>query len=666
MATHQFQTEVSQLLKLIIHSLYSNKDIFLREIVSNASDALDKLKYLTVSNEAYKNVAFEPRIDILFDEDKKTLIVQDTGIGMNAEDLDNNLGTIARSGTKAFLEKLENDAKKDSALIGQFGVGFYSAFMAAKKIDVITRKAGEKQLYKWSSEGTNSYDVNELADNSEEAVKYGFDKEGSHGSAIVMYLNDDDKEYASRWKIEELIKRYSDHIAFPIYLHYVQKKYDDKGKETGAENKVDKINSASALWKRPKSELKLEDYNDFYKTISHDSTDPLLHIHTHAEGTQEYTTLFYVPETAPFDMYQADYKSGVKLYVKRVFITDDDRELLPAYLRFVRGIIDSEDLPLNVSREILQQNRILTSIKSSSVKKLLGEFKKLGENAEKILKSQKDAAGADGKPVELSEENKKTVDKWNRFISQYNRPLKEGLYSDFANRDEICEIIRFKSTDASGTGENNWTSFADYVQRMKTDQKAIYYITGNDEQNLRNSPLLEAYKNKGFEVLIMADDIDDIVIPSLGKYKDFDLKAVNRAGSDEELGIDKKEAEKKEKEFKPVVEKIKTALGDNVKEVVLSKRLSESPSCIVVDENDPSLQMERMMKAMGQNFGGSVKPILEINGDHPLVQSVKNSEDKQFIEDVSFVLLDQALLIGGGELKDPADFVKRMNKLLTK
>ena len=668
MATHQFQTEVSQLLKLIIHSLYSNKDIFLREIVSNASDALDKLKYLTVSNEEYKNVSFEPRIDILFDEDKKTLIVQDTGIGMNADDLDNNLGTIARSGTKAFLEKLENDAKKDSALIGQFGVGFYSAFMASKKIDVITRKAGEKQLYKWSSEGTNSYDVTELTDDSEEAKLYGFDKEGSHGSAIVMYLNDDDKEYASRWKIEELIKRYSDHIAFPIYLHYVQKKYDDKGKETGSENKVDKINSASALWKRPKSELKPEDYNDFYKTISHDSSDPLLHIHTHAEGTQEYTTLFYIPENAPFDMYQADYKSGVKLYVKRVFITDDDRELLPAYLRFVRGIIDSEDLPLNVSREILQQNRILTSIKSSSVKKLLGEFKKLGENAEKILKSQKEAGtGADGKPVELSEENKKVVDKWNKFISQYNRPLKEGLYSDFANRDEICEIIRFKSTDEAGTGENKWTSFADYVQRMKTDQKAIYYITGNDEQNLRNSPLLEAYKNKGFEVLIMADDIDDIVIPSLGKYKEFDLKAVNRAGSDEELGVDKKEAEKKEKEFKPVVEKIMTALGDNVKEVVLSKRLSESPSCIVVDENDPSLQMERMMKAMGQmNFGGGVKPILEINGDHPLVQSIKNSEDKQYIEDVSYVLLDQALLIGGGELKDPADFIKRMNKLLTK
>lgn len=668
MATHQFQTEVSQLLKLIIHSLYSNKDIFVREIVSNGSDALDKLKYLTVSDEAYKNVAFDPRIDIKFNEEEKKLVIQDSGIGMNAEDLDNNLGTIARSGTKAFLEKLETEAKKDSALIGQFGVGFYSAFMAAKKIDVITRKAGEEKLYRWSSEGTSSYDVDELANDSAEAKEYGFDAAGTHGSAIVMYLNDEDKEYASRWKLEELIKRYSDHIAFPIYLHYTQKKYDDKGKETGSEAKVDKINSASALWKRSKSELKKEDYNDFYKTISHDTNDPLMYVHTHAEGTQEYTTLFYVPENAPFDMYQADYQSGVKLYVKRVFITDDDRELLPAYLRFVRGIIDSEDLPLNVSREILQQNRILSSIKTSSVKKLLGEFKKMGEAADKAKKAAADAGtDKDGKPVEMSEANKKVVEKWNKFVSQYNRPLKEGLYSDFGNRDELCEIIRFKSTDAAGTGDDVWTSFADYVQRMKSDQKAIYYITGSDEKNLRNSPLLEAYKAKGLEVLIMADDIDDIVIPTLGKYKDFDLKAVNRAGSDDELGVDKDAAEKKEKEFKPVVEKIKTALGERVKDVVLSKRLSESPSCIVVDENDPSLQMERMMKAMGQaGFGEGVKPILEINGDHPLVAAVKESEDTAYIEDVSNVLLDQALLVDGGEIKDPADFVKRLNRLLTR
>ncbi|MBQ4498590.1 MAG: molecular chaperone HtpG [Spirochaetaceae bacterium] len=641
MATYQFQTEVNQLLTLIIHSLYSNKDIFLREIVSNASDALDKLKYLTVSDEAYKSVNFEPRIDISFDEDKKVLVVKDTGIGMNQDDLVANLGTIARSGTKAFMEKLTTDAKKDSALIGQFGVGFYSAFMVASKIDVYSRKAATDTIFRWSSNGTNSYELEEVAAGSEEAKKYGLD--ASNGTAVVMYLNDDDGSYASRWKVEEIVKRYSDHIAFPIFLHYEQRKYDDKGKETGKEAKVDQINSASALWQRSKSDLKPEDYNNFYKTISHDSVDPLMYVHTHAEGTQEYTTLFYVPETAPFDMYQADYKSGVKLYVKRVFITDDDKELLPSYLRFVRGIIDSEDLPLNVSREILQQNRILTNIKTSSVKKLLGEFKKLSEKTD--------------------DEGKK---KWNKFISQYNRPLKEGLYSDFANREEIAEIVRFKSTAEEGTGDDKWTSFADYVQRMKPDQKAIYYITGTDEKQLRASPLLEAYKSKGFEVLIMADEIDDIVIPSLNKYKEYDLKAVNRAGSDDELGVDKAEAEKKAEEFKPVVEKIKKALGDRVKDVVLSKRLSDSPSCIVVDENDPSLQLERMMKAMGQATMGEVKPILEVNGDHALVAALKASSDEEYIADVSNVLLDQALLVSGGELKDPADFVKRINKLMVK
>ena len=371
MAKYQFQTEVNQLLKLIIHSLYSNKDIFLREIVSNASDALDKLKYLTVSDDAYKSIKFEPRIDITFDEATGTLAVQDSGIGMTDEDLTNNLGTIARSGTKAFMEALTAEAAKDSALIGQFGVGFYSAFMAANKIDVYTRKAaGDGKVWHWSSDGTNSYEIEEIAADSATAKKYGFDKAELSGSVIEMHLNDDSKEFASRWKIEELIKKYSDHIAFPIFLHYEQKKYDDKGNVTGSENKVDQVNSASALWKRAKSELKEADYNEFYKTIGHDGQDPLHYVHTHAEGTQEYTTLFYVPQTAPFDMYQADYKSGVKLYVKRVFITDDDRELLPSYLRFVRGIIDSEDLPLNVSREILQQNRILETIKSASVKKI--------------------------------------------------------------------------------------------------------------------------------------------------------------------------------------------------------------------------------------------------------------------------------------------------------
>ena len=620
MAKHEFQTEVNQLLQLLIHSLYSNKDIFLREIVSNASDALDKLKYLTVSDDSFKNITFTPKIDISFDEKAGVLTVQDTGIGMTDEDLQNNLGTIARSGTKAFLQKLSSDAAKDSSLIGQFGVGFYSAFMAAKKIDVYTKKAaGDGKIWHWSSDGTNSYDLDEITADSDTAKKYGLDGADASGSAIVMQLNDESKEYASRWKIEELIKRYSDHIAFPIYLHYEQNKYDDKGNITSTENKVDQVNSASALWKRPKSELKPEDYNEFYKTIGHDGEEPLHYVHTHAEGTQEYTTLFFIPQRAPFDMYQADYKSGVKLYVKRVFITDDDRELLPAYLRFVRGVIDSEDLPLNVSREILQQNRILETIKSQSVKKLLGEFKKMGEAADKARKAEKP-----------TDDEKKAIEKWNKFVSAFNRPMKEGLYSDYANRDEIAEIVRFKSTDASGTGDDNWTSFADYVQRMKPDQKAIYYITGSDEKNLRENPLLKAYTSKGFEVLIMADDIDDIVIPGYGKYKDFELKAVNRAGSDEELGVDKEEAKKKEEEFKPVTDKIKKALGDEVKEVKLSKRLGEeSPSCIVVDENDPSFQMERMMRAMGQEGMSGIKPILEINADHPLVTKSASQTTKR-------------------------------------
>lgn len=655
MAKYQFQTEVNQLLKLIIHSMYSNKDIFLREIVSNASDALDKLNYLMVSEDAYKNLKTEPRIDISFNDVAKVLTVQDSGIGMNEDDLNNNLGTIARSGTKAFIEKISNDKNAgESNLIGQFGVGFYSAFMAAKEINVYTRKAASDKIYKWSSDGTNSYSIEEIKADSDEAKKFGFDKPETHGSAIEMVLNDDSKDYASRWKIEELIKRYSDHIAFPIYLHYTQNKYDDKGNVTGSENKVDQVNTASALWKRPKSELKPEDYNAFYKTISHDSQDPLHYVHTHAEGTQEYTTLFYVPQQAPFDMYQADYKSGVKLYVKRVFITDDDRELLPSYLRFVRGIIDSEDLPLNVSREILQQNRILDNIKSASVKKLLSEFKKLGETADKARKAENP-----------TDDDKKAIEKWNKFVENFNRPMKEGLYSDYTNRDEIAEIVRFKSTDESGNGDGKWTSFKDYVSRMKPDQKAIYYITGNNEKNLRASPLLEAYKNKGFEVLIMADDIDDIVIPSLMKYKDFELKGVNRAGSDEELGIDKNEAKKKEEAFKPVQEKIKKALGERVKDVVLSKRLSDSPSCIVVDENDPGIQMERMMRAMGQ-AAPEVKPILEVNADHAIVKTLENSTDEGYISDVSEVLLDQALLVSGAELSSPTDFIKSMNKLIVK
>lgn len=637
MAKYEFQTEVNQLLHLIIHSLYSNKEIFLRELVSNASDALDKLKYLTVSDAALKNLQFNPRIDITFNEDAATptLTIRDTGIGMNDEDIKNNLGTIARSGTKAFLEQLAADDKKDSNLIGQFGVGFYSAFMVASKIEVISKKAGENTVWKWISDGKGEYELEQTDDSAFPLIDDV--PEGANGTCITLYLNNEDSEFASRWKIEDIIKRYSDHIAFPIYLHYIHKEYDDKGNEKSQAAKSEQINDASALWQKPKSELKDEDYKNFYKSLSHDSTDPLLYVHTKAEGTLEYTTLFYVPAKAPFDMYHADYKPGVKLFVKRVFITEDEKELLPVYLRFVRGIIDSEDLPLNVSREILQQNRILNNIRSASVKKLLGEFKKLAESDK---------------------------EKYETFIAEYNRPLKEGLYSDYEHRDELLELIRFRTTNE----ENTWTSLADYVQRMKEGQKAIYYITGGDEKALRQSPHLEAYKAKGLEVLIMPDEIDDIVIPSVGKYKDWELKAANRAGSDEELSTDeeKKEAKQKEKDFKPIVEKIKNALGDAVKEVRLSKRLADSPSCIVVDENDPSLQMERMMRAMGQQLRGEVKPILEINAEHPILQRLKDTDDETFIADTAFVLLDQALLLEGSTLKDTADFVKRLNELLAR
>ena len=644
MAQRQFQTEVSRLLHLIIHSLYSNREIFLRELVSNASDALDKLKYLTVADDAYKSISFDPRIDISFDKEGKTLTISDNGIGMNEADLIDSLGTIARSGTKAFLEKLAGDAKKDSNLIGQFGVGFYSAFMVAERIDVVSRKAAEDGAWKWSSDGKEGY---ELA---------GAERD-DQGTTVTLYLTEEGAEFANRWSIEDVIKRYSNHVAFPIFLTYDEKEWDDKGKEKGSKTKTDRINSGTALWRRAKSELKEEDYGEFYKQLGHDGEPPLHYVHTRAEGSLEYSTLFYVPKKAPFDLFNVDYKPGVKLYVKRVFITDDDKELMPTWLRFVKGVIDSEDLPLNVSREILQQNKILANIKNASVKKLLAEFKHMADAA---------ASGSD-----------EAREKWEAFVGQFNRPLKEGLYQDFANREAIQELVRFKSTAVeSSEGKPGWTSFADYVSRMKSDQKHIYYIAGGDEKTLRASPLLEAYRAKDIEVLVMDDEIDEIVVPSLHSYRKetpgadgksesqtWELRAVNRAGADEELGEKKDKAA--EKEAKPVIEKLKKALGDRVKEVKLSRRLHDSPSCIVADENDPSIQMAQMLKAMGQ-AAPDAKPILEVNGEHPIVVALKDVEDEERVADTASVLLDQALLVEGAKLKDPADFVKRLNRLLAR
>ncbi|MFW5828459.1 MAG: molecular chaperone HtpG, partial [Alkalispirochaeta sp.] len=590
-----------------------------RELVSNSSDALDKLKYLTLTDEQFKSLQFEPRIDIEFSEgaDEKTLTISDNGIGMNNEDLMENLGTIAKSGTKSFLGQLTGDAKKDSNLIGQFGVGFYSVFMVADRVEVISRKAGEDTAYKWVSDGKSGFEISEATRDAQ-------------GTTVILHLGEEGAEYASRWQIEQIVKKYSNHIAFPIWLHYEKTEYDDKGKEKGKTPTTEQINSAGALWKRSKSEITEEEYNEFYKTISHDTEDPLLSLHTQAEGTMEYTTLFYVPKKAPFDMYQVDYKPGVKLYVKRVFITDDEKELMPTYLRFVRGVIDSEDLPLNVSREILQQNRILQKIKDSSVKKLLGEFARIA----------------------LEE-----PETWETFINEYNRPLKEGLYSDFGNREALMELVRFKSTKADG-----WTSLEKYKERMLPDQKAIYYITGDNEATLRRSPLLEAYKKKDIEVLIMADDVDEVVIPTIGTYKDVELKAVNRSDAGEDLKEEKDK--KKDDELKPVIDRMKTVLGDRVKDVVTSVRLADSPSCMVVDENDPTMKMAQMMKAMGQGDLPDVQPILEINPDHPIVERMKSMEDDEQFSDASFLLLDQALLVEGEQLKDPATFVERLNRVM--
>jgi molecular chaperone HtpG len=619
MSKHQFQTEVNQLLNLIVHSLYTHKEIFLRELISNASDALDKLKYLTLTDDAYKKMDFDPRIDIEFDAEKKTLTVSDTGIGMNEQDLIENLGTIASSGTKNFLSKMTGDSKKDANLIGQFGVGFYSAFMVSKRVGVISRKAGEDKAYRWSCDGKSEY---ELTD----------DKRDKNGTSVICYLNEEGEEYTSRWQIESVVKKYSNHISFPIFLHYEEIEHGEEKKKEKKKKKTEQINAASAFWKRPKSELKESDYNEFYKTLSHDTEDPLLHVHTHAEGALAYSTLFYFPKKAPWDMFRMDYQSGVKLYVKRVFITDDDKELLPAYLRFIRGIIDSEDLPLNVSREILQKNRIMTNIKNASIKKILNT---LGE---------------------LSAKDKKNYE---AFWKEFRNPMKEGLYSDFSNRDTLLELMRFKSTKEKG-----YTSLADYKSRMKPDQKAIYYITGEKEEVLRNSPLLELYKIKDMEVLIMDDEIDELVLPMVGKYKDIDLKSVNRSDAAEDLKTDRDK--KNEKEVKPLIKKIKEVLKDHVKDVRASTRLSDSPSCLVADESDPTVHMQHILKTLGQDAAQKIKPILEINPSHEIVKKLNSLEDKKMIQDASWLLFDQAMLIEGAEIKNPTEFVKRLNKMMVK
>ena len=623
----KFQTEVNQLLHLIIHSLYSNKEIFLRELISNSSDALDKYKFLTLTDSKFKNSDFVPRIDISFVSDDKnsTITISDNGIGMDKKDLNQNLGTIARSGTKNFLSKMSGNSKKDSNLIGQFGVGFYSSFMVADKVDVLSRKAGNNKACLWSSDGKTGYAIEDSTRDSQ-------------GTTVTLYLNDEGKEFAAKWQLDSIIKKYSDHISFPIFLEYNETVYGDKEKkeEDKIELKVDQINAASAFWKRPKSSIKKKDYNEFYKSISNDNQDSFMHIHTQAEGTLDYSTLFFIPKKAPFDMYNADYKSGIKLYIKRVFITDDDKELMPTYLRFVKGIIDSEDLPLNVSREILQQNKVLSKIKSNSVKKILDEFIKISKNEEQ----------------------------YSQFYNEFGKPIKEGLYQDFENRDILIDLVRFKTTKS----EESLISFKNYVKNMNKGQDTIYYITGSDKKTIKYSPLLEVYNKKGIEVCLFEDEIDDIVFTGVREYKKYKLKSVNHSDSTDNLnGKDKKSNDIKVSEKMEIfIKNMKKILTNDVKDIKVSNRLTDSPCCLVADQNDPTSQMQQMMEAMGQASPDKIKPIMEINPNHKIIKKlVKIGKGKIFSDSIK-LLYEQTLIIEGLKPDNPSEFVKRLNEVLNK
>jgi len=580
MAKHQFQTEIGQLLKLMTHSLYSNKEIFIRELISNSSDAIDKFNYIQLTDDKFKEDNWTGKIDVNLDEEDGTLTIGDNGLGMNEDDLINHLGTIAKSGTKSFIESLTGDAKKDSNLIGQFGVGFYSVFMVASRVDVITKKAGESQAYMFSTDGTGEFEIKPVT------------KE-EHGTVVYIKLKDEEKEFLAKYRVQEVIKKYSNHIAYPIMIHFTEDETTGEGDDavTKKVKKSEQANAATALWTLPKSSLKKEDYWEFYKSLAHGDNEPLTYLHNKVEGANEFTTLFYIPKTAPMDLYRADYQSGVKLYVKRVFITDDDKELLPTYLRFIKGIIDSEDLPLNVSREILQENRILANIKQHSTKKILQAIKKLKDDDAKI------------------------------FTEQYNKVIKEGIFQDYTNKELLLEIVRYKSSTEEGM-----IGLDDYISRGDSEKKEIYYIIGEDEKVLKNSPLLEAYKKANIEVLILDDkEIDEIVTPAIGTFKEWALKDITTIDAP-----DSKTEEEKEvisKEFKSLTDKIKEVLGEEVKEVKTTSRLTSSPSCVVKDANDPMAGMAQMFAQMGQPIP-ETPLILEINPEHVMIQKLDKLENQ--------------------------------------
>ena len=623
--TLAFQTEVKQLLQLMIHSLYSNREIFLRELISNASDAIDKLRFEALAHPALNENDTDFKIRLSIDKDKGTITIADNGAGMSFDDVITNIGTIAKSGTKEFFAKLTGDQQKDANLIGQFGVGFYSAFIVSDNVELRTRAAGQPAAagVLWTSKGDGEFTLSHA------------DK-ASRGTEVTLHLKEDAKEFLDDWRLKSIIRKYSDHIQMPI----VMKKTEwDKDKQAQVEKDEDEtVNRASALWARAKADIKDEEYEEFYKHVSHDWEKPLAWSHAKVEGRHEYTELLYLPGKAPFDLFERETKHGVKLYVRRVFIMDDAEHLLPRYLRFVKGVIDSNDLPLNVSREILQESKDVEAIKSGCVKKVLGLLEDLAENQK---------------------------DKYSTFWGAFGRVFKEGLGEDFANRERLLKLIRVASTHNSGDEQS--VSLTDYVSRMKHGQDKIYYVTADNFAAARNSPHLEVFKKKGIEVLVMAEPVDEWW---LGQVEEFDGKKLQSvAKGDLDLGVFADEAEKQEQEkvadeLKPLVERIKTALGDKVKEVRVTHRLVDSPACLVVDENELSGNLERMLKAAGQKVPSS-KPILEINPAHAVIEKLKASADDDFADWAS-LLLDQSVLAEGGQLENPADFVKRMNTLMLK
>ncbi|MEO8038294.1 MAG: molecular chaperone HtpG [Betaproteobacteria bacterium] len=619
-----FQAEVKQLLDLMIHSLYSNKEICLRELVSNASDAADKLRFEALSDPALYENDSDLKIRVAYDKDARTITVSDNGIGMSRDEVISNIGTIAKSGTREFFQALTGDQAKDANLIGQFGVGFYSAFILADKVTLVTRRAGlgAEHGVRWESAGAGDYTIETLP------------KPG-HGTEVTLHLREGEDEFLSGWKLREILRRYSDHITLPILM-----KKEEWNQEKGANEVKDEdeqVNQASALWARPKSEITKDQYEEFYKHVGHDFEPPFAWVHAKVEGRQEYTQLLYIPARPPFDLWDREHRHGIKLYVRRVFIMDDAEQLMPAYLRFVRGVIDSNDLPLNVSREILQQSKDVEAIRNGSVKKVLGLIEDLAENEQ---------------------------DKFTTFWKNFGRVLKEGVGEDFANRERIAKLLRFSTTHTDS--EEQTVSLADYIARMKEGQDKIWYVTADSFAAAKNSPHLEIFRKKGIEVLLLADRVDEWVVSNLTEFEGKSLASV--AKGDLDLGkLDDeqtKEEQKKDAEaFKELTDRIGKSLGEQAKEVRVTHRLTDSPACLVADEHAMGMNLERMLKAAGQQVPSS-KPILEINPQHPLVQRLKDETEGARFDDWSHVLFDQALLAEGGQLEDPASFVKRLNTLM--